>query len=53
MSQEYVLFDLPGKDGRAWSPNTWKVRSVLNYKKVPYQTEWIEFPDIVPKLRDL
>ena len=53
MNEEFVLFDIPGKDGLAWSPNVWKVRAVLNYKKLPYKTEWIEFPDIEPKLKEL
>lgn len=53
MSEELLLFDIPSKEGRAWSPNVWKVRAVLNYKKIPYRTEWIEFPDIEPKMKEL
>jgi len=53
MSQTYVLYDIPGKEGKCWSPNTWKIRAALNYKKVDYKTEWIEFPDIAPKLKEL
>ncbi|KAK0430511.1 hypothetical protein EV421DRAFT_1721502, partial [Armillaria borealis] len=30
----------------AWSPNTWKVRYALNFKGIPYCTEWVEYPDI-------
>lgn len=25
-------------------------RMILNYKKIEYETEWIEFPDLAPKL---
>ncbi|KAL7933842.1 hypothetical protein V8C35DRAFT_302570 [Trichoderma chlorosporum] len=51
MPQELVLFDLPSKDeagNKAWSGNTWKARIVLNYKNIPYRTQWIEYPDIAP-----
>ncbi|KAJ3502346.1 hypothetical protein NLJ89_g8929 [Agrocybe chaxingu] len=30
----------------SWSPNTWKTRFALNFKGIPYRTEWIEFGDI-------
>ncbi|KAI0258202.1 hypothetical protein BC834DRAFT_975383 [Gloeopeniophorella convolvens] len=46
MSEEvlYILYDIPGTSVKhsAWSPNTWKTRFVLNYKGVPYKTEWVE-----------
>ncbi|RFU81180.1 glutathione s-transferase [Trichoderma arundinaceum] len=51
MSEQVILYDLPSRNeagNRAWSPNTWKVRLVLNYKNVPYKTSWIEYPDIEP-----
>lgn len=25
----------------------------LNYKKLPYRTEWVEYPDIAPKFKEL
>ncbi|KAH6897630.1 hypothetical protein BKA70DRAFT_1569965 [Coprinopsis sp. MPI-PUGE-AT-0042] len=31
---------------RTCSPNTWKTRLSLNYKGIPYKTEWVDFPDI-------
>ncbi|KAF9266033.1 hypothetical protein L218DRAFT_978964 [Marasmius fiardii PR-910] len=41
------LFDIPSKlPQKAWSPNVWKARYVLNYKNLPYETTWVEFPDI-------
>ncbi|KAF8997165.1 hypothetical protein BDQ17DRAFT_1411488 [Cyathus striatus] len=30
----------------AWSPITWKVRFILNYKNLPYKTVYVEFPNI-------
>ncbi|PPQ95558.1 hypothetical protein CVT26_008585 [Gymnopilus dilepis] len=49
-----VFYDIPSKvPGKAWSPNTWKARFVLNFKGVPYKTEWIEFPDIEPRCKAL
>ncbi|EPS44212.1 hypothetical protein H072_1761 [Dactylellina haptotyla CBS 200.50] len=49
---EYTLFDLPTNSTPpiCWSPNTWKARGVLNYKGVPYETEWVEYPDIRVRL---
>ncbi|TFK33644.1 hypothetical protein BDQ12DRAFT_405591 [Crucibulum laeve] len=32
--------------GTAYSINTWKTRYSLNYKQIPYKTEWVEGPDI-------
>ena len=29
-----------------WSANTYKVRFVLNYKRIPYMTIGVHFPDI-------
>lgn len=28
-------------------------RLVLNYKNLPYRTEWMEYPDIIPRLSAL
>jgi len=41
------------REPQAWSPNTWKVRLVLNYKRIPYKTVWVSYPDIEPKLKEL
>ncbi|PBL00025.1 hypothetical protein ARMGADRAFT_1043961 [Armillaria gallica] len=49
MSTPITVYDIPSIiPGNAWSPNVWKVRYVLNYKGIPYQTEWVEYPDIEP-----
>ncbi|KZP34726.1 hypothetical protein FIBSPDRAFT_924148 [Athelia psychrophila] len=42
-----TLYDIPSKISiNAWSPNTWKARLALNIKGLPYQTVWVECPDI-------
>ncbi|KAF9039154.1 hypothetical protein BJ165DRAFT_1352265 [Panaeolus papilionaceus] len=42
-----IFYDIPSTlPGSAWTPNTWKTRYTLNYKGIPYKTEWIEYPDI-------
>ncbi|KAN0064717.1 hypothetical protein ACQY0O_002368 [Thecaphora frezii] len=43
----FILYDLPGNAAKdiAWSPNTWKVRFILNLKQIPYRTVWVEYPD--------
>ncbi|KAK3110191.1 hypothetical protein LTR53_015779 [Teratosphaeriaceae sp. CCFEE 6253] len=54
MSQETILYDLPSQ-GRCscWSLNPWKARLSLNYKQIPYRTEWIEYPDLRASLSAL
>ncbi|KAF9443132.1 hypothetical protein P691DRAFT_779056 [Macrolepiota fuliginosa MF-IS2] len=42
-----TFYDLAAKPPlTACSPNPWKARYVLNYKKLPYKTVYVEFPDI-------
>ncbi|RDB17589.1 Glutathione S-transferase-like protein ustS [Hypsizygus marmoreus] len=42
-----TLFDIPtAKGAETWSPNVWRIRMALNYKRLPYQTQWVEYPDI-------
>jgi len=46
-----ILYDIPSKlpgKWQPWSPNTWNTRYALNFKGLPYKTEWIEYPDIKP-----
>ncbi|KAI0467139.1 putative glutathione S-transferase [Xylaria cf. heliscus] len=52
-NSKIILFDLPSKDPNdphAWSLNTWKTRLILNYKGLDYETEWLEYPEIRPRL---
>ncbi|KAH7414085.1 hypothetical protein DE146DRAFT_16744 [Phaeosphaeria sp. MPI-PUGE-AT-0046c] len=46
MSSQIIFYDLPSRQGTSWSLNPWKTRMVLNYKKIDYKTEWIEYPDV-------
>lgn len=49
---EVILYDIPSKDPRhCWSLNPWKTRLILNFKGIPYKTEWLEYPDIAPTLK--
>jgi Glutathione S-transferase, N-terminal domain len=42
-----TFFDIPTKrENRPFSLNTWKTRFCLNYKGLPYNTHWVEYPDI-------
>lgn len=54
MSQ-IILYDLPScpsKGRRAcWSLNPWKTRLALNFKGLDYKTDWVEYPDIAPRLK--
>ncbi|KAK1752655.1 hypothetical protein QBC47DRAFT_389035 [Echria macrotheca] len=50
-SGQIVLFDLASKPpGGTWSLNPWKTRLLLNYKGLDYRTEWLEYPEIKPRL---
>ncbi|RXW21349.1 hypothetical protein EST38_g4499 [Candolleomyces aberdarensis] len=46
-----TFFDIPSTILNAWSLNTWRTRFALNYKGLPYKTEWVEYPDIAGKLK--
>jgi len=50
MAGEIILYDLPTRSPhpQCWNPNTWKARAALNLKSLPYQTLWIEYPDLAP-----
>lgn len=51
MAEQIILYDIPSQQGTAWSPNPWKTRLLLNYKNIPYTTEWIAYPDIATLLK--
>ncbi|KAF8625943.1 hypothetical protein AX17_006669 [Amanita inopinata Kibby_2008] len=52
--QRLVFYDLASNlKTTALSPNAWKARYVLNYKTLPYKTEWVEFPDIESKCKEI
>ncbi|KZT03253.1 uncharacterized protein LAESUDRAFT_729286 [Laetiporus sulphureus 93-53] len=42
-----TLYDVRSTlDPPAWSPNVWKVRFILNFKRLPYCTQFLAYPDI-------
>ncbi|KAK4166344.1 hypothetical protein QBC43DRAFT_257803 [Cladorrhinum sp. PSN259] len=50
---QIVLFDIPSKPPLdAWSLNPWKTRLILHFKGLDYRTEWLEYPEIAPRLKD-
>lgn len=50
---EIVLYDLACTKNECFSPAVWRIRLMLNYKKVPYQTIFLELQDIEPTLKAL
>ncbi|PQE22995.1 hypothetical protein CJF32_00004396 [Rutstroemia sp. NJR-2017a WRK4] len=50
---EIVLYDLACKKNTCLSLVVWRIRLMLNYKKIPYRTIFLEFPDIEPTLKGL
>ncbi|KAF4335512.1 glutathione S-transferase [Fusarium beomiforme] len=50
---EIVLYDLACTKNTCFSPVVWKIRLMLNYKRIPYKTIFLEFPDIEPTLKGL
>lgn len=42
-----VFYDIASDEPlRTFAPNPWKTRLALNYKCLPYRTEWVHMPDI-------
>lgn len=50
---EIVLYDLACTKNTCFSPVVWRSRLMLNYKRIPYRTIFLEFPDIEPTLKGL
>ncbi|KAJ7193125.1 hypothetical protein GGX14DRAFT_593187 [Mycena pura] len=48
-----TLYDSPGVRSQTWVPNIWRIRFILNYKRLPYRTIWVEFPDVEATLRGI
>ncbi|EMD36294.1 hypothetical protein CERSUDRAFT_84368 [Gelatoporia subvermispora B] len=46
-----TLYDIPSTIPQPWAPNIWRVRFVLNYKRLRYQTLWVELADVEATLR--
>ncbi|TFB05273.1 hypothetical protein CCMA1212_002569 [Trichoderma ghanense] len=50
---EVVLYDLACVKNICFSPTVWRIRLMLNYKRIPYRTVFLEMPDIEPTLKEL
>ncbi|KAJ6535022.1 hypothetical protein B0H19DRAFT_1038969 [Mycena capillaripes] len=49
-----VFYDIPSTlPGKCFSPNLWKTRYALNFKGIPYETVWLEYPEIEPLCREI
>ncbi|KAJ3877679.1 hypothetical protein F5051DRAFT_313931, partial [Lentinula edodes] len=52
-----ILYDTPGHSPQPWAPNIWRIRQVcafvLNYKRLRYRTQWVEFQNIEATLRSI
>ncbi|KAF8962085.1 hypothetical protein BDZ97DRAFT_1663356 [Flammula alnicola] len=48
-----ILYDVPGHTSQPWAPNIWRIRFILNYKRLPHKTYWIEFQDVERELRKI
>ncbi|EJD08503.1 uncharacterized protein FOMMEDRAFT_101922 [Fomitiporia mediterranea MF3/22] len=53
-SSPYItLYDTPSSQSNGWAPSIWRIRLILNYKRLPYRTKWIEVPDIDRTMRQI
>ncbi|KAK0943550.1 hypothetical protein LTR29_004927 [Friedmanniomyces endolithicus] len=50
---DVILYDLACIKNVCFSTAVWRIRLMLNYKKIPYRTAFLEFPDIEPTLKKL
>ncbi|KAI6012639.1 hypothetical protein F5J12DRAFT_543642 [Pisolithus orientalis] len=49
-----ILYEIPSNlEGNYWSPNPAKPRFVLGYKSLPFRVEWVEYPDIAPRMKEI
>ncbi|KIJ51556.1 hypothetical protein M422DRAFT_44081 [Sphaerobolus stellatus SS14] len=48
-----ILYDMPSKTGQPWNQMPMRTRLSLNFKEIPFKTEWLEYPDIKPTLLKL
>ncbi|KAJ7818321.1 hypothetical protein B0H14DRAFT_2373211 [Mycena olivaceomarginata] len=61
MSVSIIFYDIPSTHpSRTWSPNLWKTRLLnqksryaLNFKRVPYKTVWLEYPEIEGRCKEI
>ncbi|KAE8389358.1 hypothetical protein BDV23DRAFT_173102 [Aspergillus alliaceus] len=49
-----ILYDIAsGPPITCFAPNPWKARYALNFKGVPYRTEWVDLPDVTSTRKGL
>ncbi|KAL4242417.1 GST N-terminal domain-containing protein [Abortiporus biennis] len=48
-----TLYDVPSTVPQPWAPHIWRIRLILNYKRLPYRTVWIELSDVETTLRSI
>ncbi|KAF7313991.1 GST N-terminal domain-containing protein [Mycena chlorophos] len=48
-----TLYDLQSASPQPWAPNIQRIRFILNYKRLRYQTVFVEFPDVEATLRSI
>ncbi|KAK0471130.1 hypothetical protein IW261DRAFT_1513179 [Armillaria novae-zelandiae] len=48
-----LLYDAAGPNTQPWAPNIWRIRFILNYKRLRYRTIWVEFPDVEATIRSM
>ncbi|KAK1076413.1 hypothetical protein LTR33_008969 [Friedmanniomyces endolithicus] len=53
VDSDIILYDLACIKNVCFSTAVWRIRLMLNYKKIPYRTAFLEFPDIEPTLKKL
>ncbi|KAG6908593.1 hypothetical protein DXG01_003996 [Tephrocybe rancida] len=54
MTQPIKFYDIPSTiPGKSWSPNIWKTRYSLNFKGLPFETVWVEYPDIASLSKEM
>ena len=47
ITKPVIFYDIASREPRTtFAANPWKTRLALNFKGVPYQTQWVEMPDI-------
>ncbi|CDO75858.1 hypothetical protein BN946_scf184833.g9 [Trametes cinnabarina] len=52
MSRSVItLYDINSTVAQPWAPNIWRIRFILNYKRLPHRTVWIELDQVEPTLR--
>ncbi|KAH9849323.1 hypothetical protein C2E23DRAFT_386643 [Lenzites betulinus] len=48
-----TIYDINSTVFQAWAPQIWRIRFILNFKKLPHRTIWIELPDVEDVLHAL